>query len=170
MGRVERRPGTRSEAAGGLGLPGFFLFGGALGVEGEEASQNFVADFVGPAVAPGLLAAAGAVLVVLAFLLVVQDELAVRGYVIPAVGGEDGAVHGFVEFAQSEDRRVVLLRVVEAVVGLRQAFLVGDHDLGAVFVVLAPAVFQVCVGGPHRRKRKGSEASGWRIQKIVFPC
>jgi hypothetical protein len=84
-----------SDFGGGL-LGGFHARGGAeadffsvaFGIEGEEAGEDFVADVVGPAVAPGLFLFAlppASGLVVFVF-LVVEEELAVGG----DVGGNGG--------------------------------------------------------------------------------
>ena len=70
----------------------------ALGIELEEAGEDFVADFVGPAVAPGrfLFAAGGFFRAGLGLVvLVIEQELAgaFGEQVGQAVGGEDGGVH-----------------------------------------------------------------------------
>ena len=80
----------------------WFLLG-ALRVELEQAGEDFVADFVGPAVAPGLFAFAAGGFFGLACRavasrrrpvpFVIEDEVAGGGEVSPAVGGEDGGIH-----------------------------------------------------------------------------
>ena len=102
------------------GGAGAGLFLRALGVELEQPRQHLVADLVGPAVAVGLLLVAPLLLVD----LVVEEELAVGRDVAPAVGVEDGAVHGGVQLAELHDLRVALVGIVEAVVGLGQALVV----------------------------------------------
>ena len=64
---------------------------GAGGVEGKEAGVDFVAGGVRPAV--GLLLDSGGLVD-----LVVEEEVAVGGEVGPAIGVEDGAVHGYFAF------------------------------------------------------------------------
>src|SRR6202040_4290155 len=77
------------------------LFLGALAVEFEEPGEDFVAEVVGPAVAPGLLAATAASgLFVVFILLVVEQEFAGGLQLGPAVGVEDGAVHRGVQLAE----------------------------------------------------------------------
>src|SRR5581483_9578302 len=101
-------------------LPAAFLLGPctrshfllpAPGVEFEEAREGLGLDLVGPAVAPGLLLVAPLLLVH----LVVKEEVAVGRDVGPAVGFEDGPIHGRVQLAEPEDVGVGLVRVVEAV-------------------------------------------------------
>ena len=65
----------------------------ALRVELQEPREHLVAHLVGPAVAPGLLLAARLFFVD----LVVEEELAVRGDVGPAVGVENGSIHRLVQ-------------------------------------------------------------------------
>ena len=103
----------------------------ALGVEFEEARQHLVADLVRPAVTPRLLLVAPLLLVD----LVVEEELAVRRDVAPAVGVEHRAVHGGVQLAELHDVRVALVGIMEAIVGLGQALVVADHEGGAELVV-----------------------------------
>lgn len=75
-----------------------------LCVELQEASEHFVADLVGSAVAGGLLAGARLLFV---FDLVVDEEIAVGGNAGPAVSFEDGErkdrdeVRRFVQFLRS---------------------------------------------------------------------
>ena len=106
-GQVGRRvllrvPGTPTLRRGRSRCCLVALLFGALLVEAEEAHQDFVAEVVGPAVAPGLFAAAGAAtgvgLVVVHF-VVVEQELVRRMQVGPLLGVEDGAVHRSVQFA-----------------------------------------------------------------------
>ncbi len=84
-----------------------------FGVEFEEAGEDFVADFVGPAVAPGLflLSTSGFFRAIgqsgIGLVLVIEQELAgaFGEQVGPAVGGEDGGVHSGVQGAQALDGR-----------------------------------------------------------------
>lgn len=80
----------------------------ALGVEFEESGEDFVADFIGPAVAPGFLflSATGFFWARLGLVvLVIEEELAgaFGEQVGPAVGSEDGSVHAGVQGAQAAD-------------------------------------------------------------------
>src|SRR5205807_8102516 len=109
---------------------------GTLAVEFQEPGEDLVAEVVGPAVTPRLLAAAPAAATGLVLvLLVVEEEVAGRWQVAPAVGVEHGAVHRSVQFAELEDVGRTLVGIVEAVVGLGQTLVVADHQLGAEFVV-----------------------------------
>ena len=114
-----------------------------LGVEGEEAGEDFVAGLVGPAETVGLflfaLLAGGLVFVVF---LVVEEEFAGGRDVGPPVGVEHGAVHRGVQAAEFSNVGRPLLGVVDTVVGLRQALVVPDHQGGAEFVVGSAGFFQ----------------------------
>src|SRR5579863_933047 len=87
---VFRFAGRLGRLRGNTGQP--FLFG-AFFVEGEEAGEDFVAEVVGPAVAPGFFAGASAAsgFFVLVVIFVVEQEFAGGGLgeVVPAVGFED---------------------------------------------------------------------------------
>jgi len=48
--------------------------------------------------------------------------------VIPAVAGEDGAVHGGVQLAQADDVGIMTGGVVEEVVGFGESQLPQSHD------------------------------------------
>src|SRR5262249_26626366 len=77
---------------------------GAAAVEVEEAGEDLVADVVGPAVAPRLLAAATAPGPVLRVLLLVGEEEGTgRPDVGPAVSVEDRPVHRGMKLAEPED-------------------------------------------------------------------
>ncbi len=100
----------------------------ALGIEGKDASQDFVAEVRGPEQA--------ALISVVVFLgLIEKDRRRAFGEVGPAVGVEHGSVHVGVEVAQMLDVRGGLGAVVEAIVSLGHAFVAGDHDSGAVIVI-----------------------------------
>ena len=92
----------RLRLAGGGEAGQIFLLG-PLSVQFQEAGEDFVADKVGPAKAPGFLAAAAGFLGAVVFVFVIEQEfaLALGNEVGPTVGFEDGAVHGGVEFAQT---------------------------------------------------------------------
>ena len=75
---------VRPALRGGRSLSFSFLFRcgageafcfGVLAVEFEEAGEDFVAEIVGPAVAPGFFAAAGGVVLFVLLFLVIQQEL-----------------------------------------------------------------------------------------------
>ena len=73
---------------------------------------------------------------------VVEGEAAGGGDVLPAVGGEDGAVHLAVEVAEVVDVGVGFGGVVEAVVGVGEALVVAEHEVGASSVVGAADGFE----------------------------
>ena len=62
--------------------------------------------------------------------------------VVPAVGGGDGLVHLDVEVTELLDVGGGFVGVVEAVVGLGQSLLAGEHDLAAVLVVDSPIILE----------------------------
>lgn len=93
---------------------------GALPVELQEAGEDFVANLVGPTVAPWLAAAARGVFL----LLVVQEEFAGGLNVGPAVGVEDCAVHRSVEFPETHYARLEFVPVMKTVISGRQTFVV----------------------------------------------
>ena len=126
----------------------------AFGVQGEEAGEDFVTGGVGPAVAPGLFLPAPFFLVD----RVVEEEFAVGGDVAPAVGGEDGAVHGGVEAPKFDDVGVGLVGVVKSVVGPGHALVVSDHEGGAEVVVRTAGGFEGGVGVPILGEGEGLEA------------
>ena len=137
---------------------------GAVGVEGEQAGEDFVADGVGPAVAAGFLLAAPGGFVD----LVVEEEVAVGGNVAPAVGVEHRVVHGGVQLTQFGDARVGLVEIVEAVVGAGHALVVVRHERGAVLVVRLAGGFEVGMSFPAFREREGLEAVGGGVAEPVF--
>ena len=84
------------------------FFWGFTFVEFEEASEDFVAEFVGPAITPrlflfGLL---GTRLVVF-FLFVVEQELTASalGEVVPAVGPQHRSIHQTVDNCRRKSRQ-----------------------------------------------------------------
>ena len=97
-----------------------------------------------------------------------DEEVAVGGDVGPAVGVEDGAVHGGVQVAQLGDARVGVVVVVEAVVGLGHAFVVFDHEGGAVGVVFLAGGFKGGVGLPAIRERERLKAIGKIVAEPLF--
>ena len=145
------------------------FFFGAGAVEFEQAGEDFVADFVGPAIAPGLLAVAAAGILLVLLVLVIEDEIAGRLQVGPAVGVEDGAVHLGVQLAELDEfRDQSLVGVVEAVVGLGQALVVPNHELGAELVIGSASCFKGRIGLPTLREREGLEAVGRSVAQVVF--
>ena len=92
----------------------------ALVVEGEEAVEDGAAGGLAQRVALALLGGVEAV---------AQVQIA------PAVGGGHGLIHLLVQRPQPRDVRRLLAPVVEAVVGLRQPFLLSLHDLAAMLMV-----------------------------------
>ena len=78
--------------------------------------------------------------------------------VVPAVGGEDGAVHLAVEVAKVVDVGVGFGGVVEAVVGVGEALVVADHEGGAGVVVGAADGFEGGGGLPVWGEGEGFEA------------
>ena len=112
---------------------------------------------IGPAVAPGFPAAAASCLFVD---FVVEQELALGGEVVPAIGVEDGAIHGGVKGAEFRNPRVALLGVVEAVVGPGEALAVLDHEGSAEVVVCRAGGFEGGMGFPAFGEREGFEAVG----------
>ena len=159
---VDRARSAGYRRAGGGAGAGFG--GGAVGVEGEEAGEHFVADFVGPTPAVGLLLAAPGGFVD----RVVEEQAAGGGNVAPAVGVEHGAVHGGVQLAQFGDARVGLVEVVKAVVGAGHAFVVVHHERGAVLVVLLACGFEGGMSVPAFREREGLEAVGGGVAQIIL--
>src|SRR5262245_23888274 len=79
----------------------------------------------------------------------------------PAISGGNGLVHLDVKLAEFLDVGDCFLRVVEAVVGLRQSFLPGEHDLAAVAVVAIPCGVEARQLGRERLK-----AVGWRVLHV----
>src|SRR6266478_1284549 len=160
-----RAPRPRFDAAlHSEAATGARLLSRALRVELQEARQHLVADFVGPPVAPGLLPVAPLLLVD----LVVEEELAVGRDVAPAVGVENGAVHGGVQITELRDLRIGLVGVVKAVVGLGQALAVSDHESGAELVVALTGGFERRVSLPVLGQGEGLEAVGGGIAEVVL--
>ena len=77
---------------------------------------------------------------------------------LPAVGGEDGAIHLVVEVAEVVDVGVGFGGVVEAVVGVGEALVVAAHEGGAVLVVGAADGFDGGGGLPVWGEGEGLEA------------
>ncbi len=75
------------------------LLGGALLIQGEEAGEDFVAEFIEPSVAPGLLFPVR-LAVVIFFFFVIQDERAGRFEIGTSVRIEHGTIHCIVQLAQ----------------------------------------------------------------------
>ena len=98
---------------------------------------------------------------------VVEGEAAGGGDVVPAVGGEDGAVHLAVEVAEVVDVGVGFGGVVEAVVGVGEALVVADHEGGAVVVVGAADGFEGGGGLPVWGEGEGFEAVRGGIAKSI---
>ena len=155
--RPRLRP--RRSALAGSGRPRALLLGRPLGVQRDQPREHLVTDLVGPAIAIRLLLVAPLLLVD----LVVEQELALGRDVVPAVGGEDGAVHLGVQLAQPLDVRVGLVGIVEAVVGLRQALVVADHQRGAELVVRL-------AGGLERQGRRPSPRGTGRFRSSRRGC
>ena len=167
LGALGPWPGVVGGQLGVAGCAGAGFLGGAVGVQFQEAGKDLVAGGVGPAAAPGLLAAAPLVFVD----LVVEEEFAVGGDVVPAVDVEDGAVHGSVQGAELGDvgvGLVGLVGVVEAVVGLRHSLAVLDHEGGAEVVVRLADGFEGGVGLPILGEGEGLEAVGGGVAESVF--
>ena len=102
---------------------GAFSSAARLALSSSSRARTSSRTSSGPAVAVGLPLAAPGVFVD----LVVEDELAGGRDVGPAVGVEDGAVHGGVEVAQLLGGGAGFASVVEAVVGFGHALVVLDH-------------------------------------------
>jgi hypothetical protein len=66
------------------------------------------------------------------------------------------------------DVRRALLGIVEAVVGLRQALVVPNHQGRPILVVFPPSHLQGLVRLPVRGKREGFEAVGSCVSDAVF--
>lgn len=66
--------------------------------------------------------------------------------VVPTVDGEDSTIALFMQLAQLQDVGVEFVGVVEAVVGLGQAFVVANHQRGAEFVVSFADRFYCSIG------------------------
>ena len=96
------------------------LLGVPLVVELQEAGEDFSAGRLADREPDALLGLVEAVAEV---------------EVVPAVGGGDGLVHLDVEVTELLDVGGGFVGVVEAVVGLGQAFMTGEHDLAALVVV-----------------------------------
>ena len=103
---------------------------------------------------------------------VVEGEAAGEGFalgdVLPAVCGEDGAVHLAVEVAEVVDIGGGLGGVVEAVVGVGEALIVADHESGAVGVVGAADGFEGGGGLPVWGEGEGFEAVGGGVAESIF--
>ena len=99
LGALGPWPGVTGTQLGAAGCAGAGFFGDAVGVQFQEAGEDFVAGGVRPAVAVGLLAAAPFFLVD----RIVEAKFAVGGDVVPAVSVEDGAVHVGVQSAETGD-------------------------------------------------------------------
>ena len=126
-------------------------------IQDQQPSQHVVAYLVRPAVPEALLLRAG-FLIVLVFIVELGEEVADGLEVGPAISIEHGAVHGIVQAAQFDDVIGHLAGVVEAVVGLRQAFVVPDHQRGTEVVVGLAGCFQRR-GGSQSREEKGRSRS-----------
>jgi len=79
-------------------------------------------------------------------------------------------VHRRVQFAQSDDARGVFLRVVETIVGLGKALVVGDHQGGTRLVILLARRLQGPVRLPSGGEWEVSVANVGHISGIVFQC
>lgn len=98
--------------------------GDAVGVEGDEAGEDFITDGVGPS-GSGRVSPCG----LRGFVDgVVEEEVAVSGEVAPVVGVEHGAVHDGMQIAKLGDARAGLVEVMEAVAGPGHAFTVVHHE------------------------------------------
>lgn len=88
--------------------------------------------------------------------------------VLPAVAGEDCAIHRRVERAQLGDIAVQAGRGVKEVVGLGEPELACGHHLSAMFVVALTASLgcRACSGWHILRKSEGLKAVGGRITYI----
>ena len=86
----------------------------------------------------------------------------------PPVRGKNSPVHGGVEFAEPCDLRVVLVRIVETVVGLRQPLAIVFHEAGAERVVRLPGVLKGRIGFPAPGEREGLEAVGGGVAEVVL--
>src|SRR5208337_4045287 len=98
----------------------------------------------------------------------VQIEAASRVDIPPAVGSQDGPVHRRMQLPQLADLRRSLLRVVEPVVSLPQAFVVADHQVGAEVVVGAACCLEIGTGLIVTWEGKGLEAVGRCINRPVL--
>lgn len=96
------------------------FFGIVLVVEFQQAGKDFSAGGFAYRVAQPLLRLMEAV---------AQVEVG------PAIGGGNGLIHFDVELTELQNVGTGFSGVVEAVVGLRQPFLPGEHDLAAIVVI-----------------------------------
>ena len=96
------------------------FFGVAFGVEGEKASQDFVAEGGGPE-QPALVG------VIVLVGLVEEDRLGALGQIVPAVGTERGTVHLGVQLAQADDVVAAFIGIVEAIVSFGQPLIACGH-------------------------------------------
>ena len=88
--------------------------------------------------------------------------------IVPAVGFEDGLVHRGVQLAEFEDVGRAFVGVVEAVVGLGQALVVSDHQIGAEVVVGFAGGFDRGVRLEVLREGKGLETTPNIVSGVVF--
>jgi len=146
LGAGTRRALLASGALGGFG-GGLLLFRGALGVQVEEAVDDGIFE--------GLHGCA---------LSVVQRAVGRDFEIAPAVGGENGAVHLFVETAKLENTRVDAARVFERVVSLGEALVGLDHKTCASLVEAFADRFQ------FRNDGSGIGARKWEGFETVRSC
>ena len=86
-----------------------------LTVQFKQARQHFVTDFVRPAVAPGLLSPASAVVLLVLF-FIVEQEFTGRLDVSPAVSIEYSTVHPCMKLPKVEDVGALFVWVMETIV------------------------------------------------------
>ena len=85
----------------------------------------------------------------------------------PPVGIEHGSIHGRMKAAKVHDVGVALLRIVKAVVTLRQSLVIADHEGCAKFVIDPSRSLQRSINLPVARKRKGFKTVARRISQTV---
>jgi hypothetical protein len=110
------------------------LFECASQVQLKQASQDVVTDLIGPAVAV-FLPAGTAILVFVLLVFKLGDEFAAWLDVGPAIGIENGAVHGIVHFAEARDVCTLATGVVEPVIDGGKTFVLTLHLLCAEVTV-----------------------------------
>src|SRR5262245_12583467 len=133
----------------------------ALDVELQEARQDFVAEVRWPEQA----ALVGVVVLVR---LVEEDRLGSAAKVVPAISFERGAIHGGVQLAQALDVLGRLAGVVEAIVGLGQALVAGNHERGTVVDISLPGGFECGVDQEAGGQWERLETVRRRIAQIIL--
>ena len=140
------------------------LLGRALGIQGQQACEHLVADFIGPAVAPGFILPAPGFFVD----LVIQQELAIGRDVSPAIGIQNDAVHCGVKLAEPRDPGIAIVRIVKTVVCFCQSLVALDHQCRTIFVVRLTCCFECGVRFPVVGEWESLEAVGGCILKIIL--